>query len=73
MSSETQEVRRGRPSHDLVCKECGKQFQVYNSYYSHMTYRHRPPSVGCNHCSEKFRSVPERNQHFYRAYFEAVK
>ena len=50
----------------LVCEECEKEFDIYSSWYSHRRLKHQDPQVQCFHCDKTFRTVNERNTHFYK-------
>lgn len=53
-----------------VCKAC---FRKYISFYSHQRVKHRPNSVDCLHCNEKFPTYATRNSHYYKAVFGETK
>ena len=48
-----------------TCKECQKGFDIYSTYYSHLT-RHKPPHKKCQFCTELFYTNGDLYKHSWK-------
>ena len=49
-----------------LCKHCGKQYDVYVSYYSHIVTKHKPPKIPCPVCQLKFHTHTQIHAHAFK-------
>ena len=48
------------------CKVCGKTYERYASYYSHLTMKHKAPTVKCDKCEILFHNRAKLYAHCFR-------
>lgn len=51
-----------------VCAHCKKNYDVYASYYSHVTTKHKEPKIKCPNCDEKFNTYIQLYTHNYKVH-----
>ncbi len=54
-----------KPRKEYKCDLCEKVYDNYQTYYSHKKLKHLEPRIKCFHCEAKFKTIHDRDHHYY--------